>query len=158
MVSGLERYQEEGELHFVTFSCYRRFPLLDTPLLRGVFEGALDRMQREYDLNVGGYVIMPEHVHLLLSEPRRELLGTALKSLKLSVVRRTRTRPLWQRRYYDFNVYSEAKRIEKLNYMHWNPVKRGLVEKPEDWRWSSCLYYQTGHQGIVTIDPSWGPK
>ena len=155
MVLGLERRQETGQTHFVTFSCYHRSAYLDTPLLRGVFEGALDRTQKEYGLWVGGYVVMPEHVHLLLSEPRDELLAAALHSLKLSVAKRTQRRPLWQRRYYDFNVYSDAKWIEKLNYMHWNPVKRGLVEKPEDWAWSSCRYYQTGEQGRVTIKSTW---
>jgi putative transposase len=102
-----------------------------------------------------GYVVMPEHVHLLVSEPRGALLSVALQGLKLSVVRRSRQRPFWQPRYYDFNVFSEGKRVEKLNYMHWNPMKRGLVDRPEDWPWSSCHYYQTGERGRVTIDSSW---
>jgi putative transposase len=98
---------------------------------------------------------MPEHVHLLLSEPDRGLLADGLQGLKLSVVRRAKQRPFWQRRYYDFNVFTEAKRIEKLGYMHWNPVKRGFVDRPEDWLWSSCRYYQTGEAGRVSIDSSW---
>ncbi len=60
-------------------------------------------------------------------------------------------RPFWLARYYDFNVFSQRKVAEKLRYMHANPVKRGLVEKPEDWRWSSCRYYQTGEQRRVKI-------
>jgi putative transposase len=104
---------------------------------------------------VVGYVVMPEHVHLLVSEPDRDLLADGLQALKLSVVRRSKPRPFWQPRYYDFNVFREAKRIEKLGYIHWNPVKRGVVERPEDWRWSSCRYYQTGEVGRVSIDSSW---
>jgi putative transposase len=155
MASQLERYQEAGDLHFVTFSCWRRLGYLETPLLRELFEGALERTRAEYYFEVIGYVVMPEHVHLLVSEPRKKLLAVALQALKLSVVRRTSRRQFWLARYYDFNVYTEAKRIEKLEYMHWNPVKRGLVEKPGDWRWSSCHHYQTGEQGRVTIESGW---
>jgi putative transposase len=61
----------------------------------------------------------------------------------------------WQRRYYDFNVHSEFKRVEKLRYMHRNPVKRGLVAKPEDWEWSSFMHYATGKIGKVEIESEW---
>ena len=61
----------------------------------------------------------------------------------------------WQRRYYDFNVHSEEKRVEKLRYMHRNPVKRGLVEKPEQWPWSSFRHYATGQVGAVEIESQW---
>ena len=61
----------------------------------------------------------------------------------------------WQARYYDFNVWTKKKRIEKLRYMHRNPVKRGLVEKPEDWAWSSFRHYMTGEEGVVEIESEW---
>ncbi len=95
---------------------------------------------------------MPEHVHLLLSEPPAHPLALSLKSLKLSVTLRTKQRPLWQPRYYDFNVFSDKKRIEKLRYIHRNPVARGLVPRPEDWAWSSSLHYASGAQGTVKIE------
>jgi putative transposase len=76
---------------------------------------------------------MPEHVHLLVSEPLKGTLARALQALKLSVAVQRRERPFWQRRYYDFNVFTEEKRVEKLRYMHRNPVVRGLVARPEDW-------------------------
>jgi putative transposase len=139
----------------VTFSCHDRLPYLDTPKTRDLFEDALQKIHRRYEFDVIGYVVMPEHVHLLLAEPGRELLAAALQALKLSVVRRCKQRPFWQQRYYDFNVFTEDKRREKLGYIHWNPLRRGLVDKPEDWRWSSCRYYQTGEQGRVKIDSSW---
>ena len=75
---------------------------------------------------------MPEHVHLLISEPDRAKLSLALQMLKQNVARRLREvegGPFWQPRYYDFNVWSEAKRIEKLRYIHRNPVRRGLVQR-----------------------------
>jgi putative transposase len=154
MVVGLERLQAEGDWHFVTFSCYHRCAYLESSAMRDLFEDGLQKAHHRYRFNVVGYVVMPEHVHLLVSEPGRELLAVALQALKLSVARRARTRPFWLPRYYDFNVRTEANRIEKLNYIHWNPMKRGLVDRPEDWRWSSYRYYQTGERGRVTITSS----
>ena len=61
----------------------------------------------------------------------------------------------WQARYYDFNVWTEAKRIEKLRYIHRNPVKRGLVQDPEDWPWSSFRHYVSGVEGVVEIESQW---
>ena len=153
MVEGLERRQEEGDLHFVTFSCYHRLGYLDAPAARDLFEEALGRMSYCYAFEVVGYVVMPEHVHLLVGEPGKGLLAVGLQALKLSVAKRAGQRPFWQARYYDFNVFAAAKRFEKLHYMHANPVKRGLVASPEDWPWSSYRYYQTGVQGTVKIGP-----
>ncbi len=82
---------------------------------------------------------MPEHVHLLVSEPERRFLTQAIQAMKQAVARRLALRsrePFWQARYYDFNVWSARKRIEKLRYMHRNPVKRGLCGAPEEWQWS----------------------
>jgi putative transposase len=108
-----------------------------------------------YGFFVTGYVIMPEHVHLLVSEPPNGTLARALQALKLSVAVQSRERPFWQRRYYDFNVHSEQKRVEKLRYMHRNPVVRGLVAKPEDWKWSSFRHYANGLEGTVEIESFW---
>lgn len=104
-----------------------------------------------------GYVVMPEHVHLLLSEPERENLALVLQMLKqmVSTKLRTGTGPFWQERYYDFNVWSEKKQVEKLRYLHRNPVKRGLVAHPEDWRWSSFRHYATGEEDVVEIESLW---
>jgi putative transposase len=129
-------------------------------LSRSVASGGWDLWPRRrqkvhlrYGFAVIGYVVMPEHVHLLLSEPRLGTLAVGLQALKLSVANRSLRRPFWLRRYYDFNVRTEAKRIEKLQYIHWNPMKLGLVERPEDWQWSSCHFYQTGKSGRVTLIP-----
>jgi putative transposase len=151
MVLGLERHQLTGHLHFVTFSCYQRLAYLSTPTERNLVETALERARRRYEFAVIGYVVMPEHVHLLLGEPGRELLAVGIQALKLSAANRAKQRPFWQARYYYFNVSTEAKRIEKLDYMHANPMKRGLVDKPEDWLWSSYRHYLTREQGRVKI-------
>src|ERR1700730_9773384 len=63
-------------------------------------------------------------------------------------------RRFWQRRYYDFNVYSAQKIREKLDYIHTNPVKRKLVMHPKDWPWSSWAFYATGEQGVVKVEPT----
>jgi putative transposase len=120
---------------------------------------------------------MPEHVHLLVGEPRRRNLSVAIKALKQSVARRVLGRArracgrqgelfggdvprrFWQARFYDFNVWSAKKRIEKLRYLHRNPVERGLVRCPEDWQWSSFRHYAYREAGPVKVNvmlpPAW---
>ncbi len=120
-----------------------------------LFEDALERIRLRYLLAVAGYVVMPEHVHLLVNEPGRGLLSRAVQALKLSVSMRSRERPFWQAHYYDFNISSHEKLVEKLRYIHRNPVRRGLVAKPEDWKWSSYPHYQTGMHGTVEIESEW---
>jgi putative transposase len=119
-----------------------------------MFEQALEQARVKYRFFVYGYVVMPEHVHLLVSEPEKATLATALKAIKQSVARRrVRTgKHFWQARYYDFNVGTPQKRVEKLKYIHRNPVHRGLVKRPEDWPWSSYRHYATGEVGIVEIE------
>ena len=94
-------------------------------------------------------------MHLLVSEPRDGVLARAVQALKLSVSVRRHERPFWQARYYDFNVHSEEKRVEKLRYLHRNPVARGLCAKPEEWAWSSFRHYATGMAGTVEIESHW---
>ncbi len=155
---GLKRFQQARCLHFITFSCHHRDPLLATPRARDVFEQTLERVRRWYGFFVSGYVVMPEHVHLLISEPERNTLSVALQMLKQNTAHQLRPpegSPFWQPRYYDFNVWTDSKRIEKLRYIHRNPVKRGLVERPEDWQWSSFRHYATGVEGVVEIESQW---
>ncbi len=154
---GLERYHQSGQCHFVTFSCYHRQPRLLTAEPKRTFELAVERVRRSYDLCIYGYVVMPDHVHLLLSEPEHETLAQALKSLKQGVARRQleSEQHFWQKRYYDFNVRNRGQFLEKLRYIHSNPVKRGLCETPEDWEWSSFRHYATGTEGIVEIESEW---
>jgi len=155
MPRGLVRYQQCGCFHFLSFTCYHRFQYLGSPAARELFERSFEVMRFRYDFVVCGYVVMPEHVHLLVSEPKKAILSKAIQALKLSVSVQSQERPFWQARYYDFNVNTEEKRVEKLKYMHRNPVKRGLVEKPEDWPWSSFRHYATGEIGTVEIESFW---
>ena len=150
-----KRYQNQGCLHFITFSCYQRRKLLDSVAARETFEHELERVRKWYGCYITGYVVMPEHVHLLLSEPERAPLSVAIQMLKQTTSHKLRPpdlRRFWQVRYYDFPVWSEQKRIEKLRYIHRNPVHRGLVRSPEDWTWSSFLAWATGNEGRVEIE------
>lgn len=170
----LKRYYGRGDLHFLTFSCYRRLPLLRTIRARNVFVHALGKIRERHKFLLVGYVVMPDHVHLLISEPPKVTPSVVLKALKQRVsrdLRRNKRRistaqlrlpfmsaggglpRFWQPRFYDFNVYSAKKKREKLEYMHANPVKRGLVKNPGAWMWSSALFYEKGETGLVPIDP-----
>ena len=99
---------------------------------------------------VVGYVVMPEHFHLLLSEPEKGDPSIVVRSNLL--VGRGDDDHEWQKRFYDFNVYRERKRVEKLRYIHRSPVKRGLVESPEQWAWSSFRSYAFGEKGRVWVN------
>jgi len=174
MRNPLKRYYGQGDLHFLTFSCYQRKPLLGTSRARDLFVKMLGEVREQYAFLLAGYVVMPEHVHLLMSESRSVTPSVVLQVLKQRVSRALRHRgratprnqglrrpadaeialpSFWQRRFYDFNVWSHEKRKEKLDYMHLNPVKRGLVSQPGDWPWSSWSFYKTGKTGLVKIDP-----
>ena len=177
---GLQRFQHTRQSHFVTFSCYHHRCLFTTEASRHVFELALERVRRSFKLRVYGYVVMPDHVHLLLSEPERDTLADALKSLKQGVARqllgdlqidikggplkpgfclsgelRGELKHIWQKRYYDFNIRNYPQFVEKLRYIHRNPVRAGLCERPEDWKWSTFLHYATGCEGCVEIESEW---
>ena len=173
MPSGLKRYYGKGDLHFVTFSCHHRLPLLGTKRARNLFVHELERARNEIGFRLIGYVVMPEHVHLLMSEPLIGTPSTVLQKLKLRVSLRIRKqggvgdaeecqlpieeegvppKAFWQARFYDFNVNTFEKRKEKLNYMHANPVVRGLAEHPKDWPWSSWSFYAKEEAGLIGID------
>jgi len=172
MPRGLRRYYGTRHLHFITTSCFHRQPLLGTARRRSLLLEILEQVRQRYDFVVAGYVIMPEHVHLLMSEPERGTYSTAMQVLKQRFARRvlrewrkreSEQQPslwveaveeghIWQRRFYDFEIWSAEKRIEKLKYMHRNPVKRGLVLQPEQWKWSSYRHYALGEMGPVVVN------
>ena len=157
MPSRLKRYQTEGHYHFLTFSCYHRLPYLNDDHSRATFLDILERLRQRHQFYLFGYVLMPEHVHLLLSEPKRRPLATTMSVLKGETSKLLKgARPqFWQTRYYDFNVFTQPKFVEKLQYLHRNPVERGLVEKPEHWPWSSFNHWATGEPGRIEIESHW---
>ena len=172
MANKLIRHYGRGHLHFITFTCYRRLPLLRSVRARNVFVKLLGEVRDRYGFSLVGYVIMPEHIHLLVSEPAKGTPSTVIQVLKQRVSRRLRRKRrapagqlslvfacgdeslprFWQRRFYDFNVRSLKKRVEKLHYMHMNPLKRKLVDHPKDWPWSSFSFYSNLKHGLIRVD------
>ena len=142
--------------------------LLGTPQRRTRFLDLLEQTRQRYGFVVVGYVVMPEHFHLLISEPEKGTPSTVMQVLKqrfsqhvLRAERRSSAQAqlweqgpqhMWQERFYDFNVWSKSKRLEKLRYMHDNPVKRGLVLEAGQWVWSSFGDYALNEPGPVQLN------
>jgi putative transposase len=168
--TGLKRYYGSQDLHFITCSCHERRAWLATPARRNLFLDVLEQTRQAYDFVVVGYVVMPEHFHLLIGEPERGTPSLVMQVLKqrfarkvLQQIRRdtvclgsfpTASAPehVWQTRFYDFNVWTARKHLEKLRYLHRNPVKRGLVLEPDQWQWSSFRSYAYEESGRVVIN------
>ena len=179
MPKGLARRYGQGHLHFITCSCYRRLTLFASVRSKNLFVKILGEVRDRYGFSLVGYVVMPEHIHLLISEPSKGTPSTVMQVLKQRVSRRMRRKPrkavstrqlklrfqgfdnsllqsllqFRQPRFYDFNVWSQKKFVEKLQYMHMNPVKRRLVSHPKDWPWSSFSFYEKRDPCLVRIDP-----
>ena len=173
-MSNLKHYDNLGTVRFVTFSCRGRLPILRSPDVIGTVLKELECARTKYLFDLFGYVIMPEHVHVVLFPRTSISLGKVVGEIKsrsareiIPILRSTsnpmsselcRTRhgrsesSLWFPRCYDHNCRSLDSVLDKINYCHWNPVRRGLVNRPEDWPWSSYRYYQDEKVGLVVVD------
>lgn len=176
-----QHYYGLNHLHFLTASTYRRAAVFRSERFRDHFARTLDQMRATQHFRIVGWVLMPEHFHLLIwpSEPfspsqivqslKERTAKFILSSLREnsfhpwcakmlgrltlpSTVHHHATYRVWQRRFYDLNVWSEKKRLEKLHYMHGNPVKRGLVDSPERWAWSSFRFYNPEDTSVLAMD------
>jgi putative transposase len=160
-----------GELQFITTSTYHRAPLFCSETLAGNFADTLARLRQEMGFGLQGWVLMPDHFHLLIRPIPADATSLIVKQLKQQTAHQalvqlkkhltnewsakmlarirlsTPQKPgtahhrLWQRRFYVFNVCTENKYYEKLEYMHSNPTKAGLISNTTDWRWSSARYH-----------------
>jgi len=142
---------------------------------------ALEAVREEFHFRLLGWVLMPEHFHLLIwpqpAESTRRIVQQLKQRTAARLLRILRANPgnhwcertlarlrlpptvhvqsafrVWQRRFYPFGIYSEKKRLEKLNYMHANPVKRGLADAPDQWPWSSFRFYHLGNDSVLKMD------
>jgi len=143
-------------------------PWLGTASRRDLFLQILEETRRHLRFTVVGYVVMPDHIHLLMSEPEigdpslvmkvlkqrfaRSVRGRLALTGKPILAQETKKQHIWQKRFYDFNVWSERKRVEKLRYIHRNPVGGGLVTEPDQWAWSSFRSYAYQEQGQVRVN------
>ncbi|HYG75697.1 MAG TPA: transposase [Planctomycetota bacterium] len=175
-----EIFDIEGHAYFVSFTCYRRLSLLGRDRCKRIVLGTLDTLSWRHQVGVVGYCVMPNHVHALLRPTQAGLLSTFMQQWKrltstaiqefLHLGQPDDYSPfskhvrdsagivhVWQARYYPFNVYTARKALKKLEYMHNNPVKAGLVSDPCDWPWSSAAYFLKGRPSPVRLVPMDGP-
>lgn len=169
-----DAWNEPGHAHFLTYSCFRRLPLLTRERTRRWVLDALEATRREHDVALWAYVIMPEHVHILL-HPRRPKyeMRRILAALKRPVSDAARehleeieddrwlelltvaypTRKVfrfWQPGGgFDRNIFREKSVPAVIDYIHANPVRRELVAQPTDWEWSSARFWE----GWPNIEP-----
>ncbi|RJO66656.1 MAG: hypothetical protein C4523_11840 [Myxococcales bacterium] len=169
----LKHFNEVGHAHALTFSCYKRLPLLERDRLCLWFLEALEDVCRNLEYETHAFVVMPEHVHLVvvplkaeydiarfLHGLKRPVAGRAEKWLALhDPVWHERLKPpadskgsfhFWQRGGgFDRNIFSEQIYAATIHYIHNNPVRRGLVRSPEEWKWSSIHWYERGGTGSI---------
>ncbi|MBN1808249.1 MAG: transposase [Planctomycetes bacterium] len=159
-------HDEQGHAHFVTFSCYKRRNMLSLQETKRIVVGTLGAQITKHKTKLVGFVIMPNHVHVLvwfgdggrispfMRDWKRETSYKIKKFLRNSEYARRHDlrEPVWQPRYHDFNVVSREKILEKLNYMHNNPVAANLADTPCEYRFSSALWYEKGQSVGVRIE------
>jgi putative transposase len=167
----IKHYYEPGDLHELTFSCYSRLPLLDDDKARTLLCQSIDRAIGHHAFGLVAFVLMPEHVHLLVStlaaNPEIDALLFAIKrpfSYRMKqhyelIGSRWQTRLVVRERPgkqafrfweegpgYDRNLSQSAAIVASIEYIHMNPVRRGLVERARDWKWSSCRWYESNKE------------
>jgi putative transposase len=161
-------FDAEHHAQFVTFSCFRRRRLLDHARMRDDFVAITSEKLREHRGICSGFVVMPNHVHAIVWFSAVGALSPFMKSwkqttsLRLKRVLRgvapryaskiTPDDPFWQAKYYPFNLFTARKAVEKLDYMHLNPVRAGLVGRACDWHWSSAAHYESGTDVGIPIE------
>jgi putative transposase len=165
--------------HYLTFSCYKRLWLFKSPALYQWFLENLDRVRTRHPFRLYGFVLMPNHVHLLIFPTAQTPISSLLTALKgpyaqkalpylkeyqseiyekLKVLEKQgESWRFWQAGGgYDRYIYSDEGFLHTLNYMHLNPVKKELVAATVDWKWSSARYYETGKVDLISLDkPDW---
>ncbi len=173
----VRHFNDPGHAHELTFSCYKRLPLLSRDRSRWWLIEAIDRTRARLDYFVLCYVIMPEHVHLIILPKKADYnIPWFLKRVKQSVSRKAKTwlrenNPQWctkltisregkkkELRFwqagggYDRNITSKRTLLTMIQYIHNNPVRRGLVSLPTEWKWSSAAWYVGIRNGPLVID------
>jgi putative transposase len=171
-----KRYDIAGHAHYLTFSCFRRQPFLTRDRARQWLLDAVQAAKAKHPFDLWAFVIMPEHAHLLIFPHPSATISGILKSIKQPVSQRALrwvqlhapaflasmadgqpngqiSYRFWQRGGgYDRNIWSLPEVVEKVRYIHENPLRRGLVDRPEQWPWSSWHAWECGADEPLSID------
>jgi len=147
----LRHYDDLGTARFVTFGCHDQQCLLSDISAKKILVSQINNAREKYRFKIFGYVIMPDHVHLVIYPPEGMKLGLVMREIKSKTAREyfasikkepEGKRVFWQKRCYDHNCRSVGAVWEKIKYCHKNPVRRGLVADPGGYIWSSFNWYQ----------------
>ncbi|HCT44862.1 MAG: hypothetical protein CMJ35_09280 [Phycisphaerae bacterium] len=169
----VKHYDIPNQARFLTYSCFDRLPLFNTPDIRNLYLHEIAKQSVRLTFDVIAYVIMPEHIHMIVV-PRDGRVGPVLRGLKQGFARRMLRRmtdegdpvqaklvgphgkpSFWMRGGgHDRNLRSDHDIREKIGYIHQNPVRRGLVDRALDWKWSSAGDY-AGGVGVVRVRKGW---
>lgn len=184
MPSHLRRINEPGHIHFWTISCHRRLGFFHHDAMKRIVVDGLRLLREKFGMCLVGYVVMPDHVHVLLYPHARGCdepidISRLLREFKQYVGFHGKVwlreywrihgglwsgpltewarndgagKPIWKPRGYDFNIDRRETLMEKLDYCHKNPITRGLVERAEDWPWSSLRFYELGDRSVLAMD------
>jgi putative transposase len=149
-------------LFFVTSTIKQWRPLFENPIKRDTFESLLFSLIPSHADALMGYVIMPDHIHLLVGCANGgNQLSKFMQTLKSLSARKLfpGIGTIWERRFDDLVIHSDKQYRTKLNYLHENPVRRGLVGEPTDWRWSSARFWMTECiHPVLTKEWNWMEK
>ncbi len=163
----LRHYDDCDTARFVTFCCYRYLPFLSDPVVIEIFLETLALVRKKHGFKLIGYVVMPEHVHLVLIPCQGQRLGLIVGEIKSrSAIAYFKSCPpftevcakhvFWNRRCFDHNCRSLEVVRTKVHYCHSNPVRRGLVAEPGEWCWSSYNWYHGVRPVPIELD-DWRP-
>lgn len=155
----LKHFDNLNTVRFVTISCYRRLKGFNDPRACSLFIKHLESARQKYELKIYAYVIMPEHIHLVMHIRPDLKVGLVIREIKSKMAREYfevncvhSGGVFWTKRCYDHNCRSQETIIEKIEYCHKNPVRRGLVKDPSDWKWSSFNYYHNNGHVAMRMD------
>ncbi|NJN96148.1 MAG: transposase [Anaerolineales bacterium] len=177
---GLARYNIEGHIYYITTVVYNRLPIFTRPSFIIPLIDSLNFYRYKQTFKVLGYVIMPDHIHLIMWPFGEAVVSDVMRDFKkftsTRIIRQAEVERLadwltafeqageqtgrsdnkvWQDSYWDENVYTERFLRQKLNYVHRNPLRAGLVERVVDYPYSSYRNYELGEKWMIEIDRGW---
>ena len=152
----LPRYNEENECHFITSVTRERKPIFHDVNNIEILIETIRFYQERGDLHVLGYVVMPEHVHLLLI-PLKGTISDVMRNIKAYSATTIRQRAkidsdVWQNSFYDHIVTGRRDFESKLNYMHENPLRRNIVDRLDSYPYSSYINFYTDREPVLRIE------